>query len=32
MDYDEISQNAVPFKRNVYVKIQKEFRINLVKV
>ena len=32
MDYDEISQNAVPFKRNVYIKIQKEFRSNLVKV
>ena len=31
MDYDEISQNAVPFKRNVYIKIQKEFRNNLDK-
>ena len=32
MDYDEISQNAVPFKRNVYIKIQKEFRSNLANV
>ena len=30
MDYDEISQNAVPFKKNVYIKIQKEFKNNLV--
>ena len=32
MDYDEISQNAVPFKKNVYIKIQKEFRSNLANV
>ena len=26
MDYDKISQNAVPFKKNVYQKIQSEFK------
>jgi len=32
MNYYEISNNAVPFKKNVYEKIQREFKNNLYKV
>ena len=31
MNYDEISHSAVPFKKNVYKKIEREFKNNLYK-